>query len=186
LTPFSVILRVGPRGGEKSIFWEHFWPPKTENCYIVVSTFFGPSGPPSDPPKSDFFWPPLDEKYRRFCGEWHFYRTIYRGRFWGSKSGEFLQKSAKFQKIPFLGVRVPEVEIYRFFIILDPPMANQFLTFFSSKFDPPKSIVFSVIFWSFITTPFYQFISSLFWSIFSHNFKLIFISNFNKPYNHFL
>jgi hypothetical protein len=41
-------------------------------CYIVVSTFFAESGPPPDPPKSDIFGPPLEQKYRRFCGEWDF------------------------------------------------------------------------------------------------------------------
>jgi hypothetical protein len=55
LTPFSMILRGGPRGGEKSINLRQFWTPKTGFCYIVVSTFFGPSGPPPDPPKSDIF-----------------------------------------------------------------------------------------------------------------------------------
>jgi hypothetical protein len=46
--------------------------PKVENCYIVVSTFFAKTGPPPRPPKSDFFRPPLEQKYRRFCGEWNF------------------------------------------------------------------------------------------------------------------
>jgi hypothetical protein len=45
---------------------------KRENCYIVVSTFFAKTGPPPRPPKSDIFRPPLEQKYRRFCGEWHF------------------------------------------------------------------------------------------------------------------
>jgi hypothetical protein len=147
LTHFSIILRVGPRGGEKSINWDHFWPPKTEICYIVVSTFFGPSGPPSDPPKSDIFWPPVDETYRRFCGEWEIYSPIYRGRFWGSKSGELLQKTAKFQKIPFLGVRVPGIEKSRFLSILDPPMANQFLTIFGSIYNGRFLIIFKPLFW---------------------------------------
>jgi hypothetical protein len=43
--------------------------PKVENCYIVVSTFFAETGPPPHPPKSDIFGPPLEQKYRRFCGE---------------------------------------------------------------------------------------------------------------------
>jgi hypothetical protein len=42
---------------------------KVENCYIVVSTFFAETGPPPHPPKSDIFGPPLEQKYRRFCGE---------------------------------------------------------------------------------------------------------------------
>jgi hypothetical protein len=45
---------------------------KVDFCYIVVSTFFAESGPPPDPPKSDIFGPPLEQKYRRFCGEWDF------------------------------------------------------------------------------------------------------------------
>jgi hypothetical protein len=55
LTHFSMVLRVGPRRGDFSINFDHFGPPKLDFCYIVVSTFFGPSGPPSDPPKSDIF-----------------------------------------------------------------------------------------------------------------------------------
>jgi hypothetical protein len=127
-----------------------------------VSTFFGPSGPPSDPPKSDIFRPPSEQKYRRFCWVWEIYRANLWGRFWGSKSEEFLQKSAKFQKIPFLGVRVPEVEIYRFLTILDPPMANQILATFGSIYNHPILIIFKSLFNQFINAPF--------WSYFSINF----------------
>jgi hypothetical protein len=144
--------------------------PKVEICYIVVSTFFGPSGPPPDPPKSDIFWPPLDEKYRRFCGEWHFYEVNLWGRFWGVKSGEFLQKSAKFQKICFLGVRVPEIEIYRFLMILDPPMANDYKRHFWTDF---RSI-FNTHFEQFIMT----FLSYFLEVNFSINFQQFWDSTF--------
>jgi hypothetical protein len=52
----------------------------------------------------------LEQKHSLFVGNGIFNRALFGGRFWGSKRGELLQKSAKFQKIPFLGSRVPEVD----------------------------------------------------------------------------
>jgi hypothetical protein len=69
----------------------------------------------------------LEQKHSLFVGNGIFNRALYGGRFWGSKVGELLQKTAKFQKIPFLGVRVPEFEKSRFLSFLDPPMAGEFL-----------------------------------------------------------
>jgi hypothetical protein len=57
------------RRGRFLTFLVIFGPPKTDFCYIVVSTFFGPSGPPSDPPKSDIFDPPIGAKAQPICGE---------------------------------------------------------------------------------------------------------------------
>jgi hypothetical protein len=93
---------------------------KVENCYIVVSTFFAKTGPPRTPPKNDIFWPPLDEKYRRFCGEWDFKWAHFWGRFWGSKSGPFLQKVPEFQKIYKRGGPGSPIQKSRFLIIFNP------------------------------------------------------------------
>jgi hypothetical protein len=66
--------------------------PKRDFCYIVVSTIFGPSGPPPDPPKSDFFDPPIGAKEQPICGDWVFQE----GQLWGSILG--VEKGGAFAK----------------------------------------------------------------------------------------
>jgi hypothetical protein len=72
LTHFLLFLRWGV--GEVKIIenWGSQNVPKRDFCYIVVSTIFGPSGPPPDPPKSDIFDPPIGAKAQPICGEWVF------------------------------------------------------------------------------------------------------------------
>jgi hypothetical protein len=112
--------------------------PKVDFCYIVVSTIFGPSGPPPDPPKSDIFWPPLEQKYSLFVGNDIFNSPFIGVDFGVEKWGSFCKKCGIFKKFINWPPRTPPAQKSRFLMILDPPMAWQFLTFFSSIFDPPK------------------------------------------------
>jgi hypothetical protein len=76
----------------------------------------------------------LEQKHSLFVGNGIFNRALFGGRFWGSKVGELLQKSAKFQKIYENGVPDPPTQKSRFLTIFDPPMAYQFLTHFGTIF----------------------------------------------------
>jgi hypothetical protein len=111
-----------PRGWKIDKF-RQFWTPKTDFCYIVVSTIFGPSGPPPGGPKSDIFW----KKYSLFVGNGHFIRVIYGGR----KSESFCKKVLNFKKFMFWGPGSPR----SIFDDFDPPTANQFLSNFGSIFN---------------------------------------------------
>jgi hypothetical protein len=42
------------------------------------------------PPKKWHFRTPILRKAQPICGEWHFYRALFGGRFWGRKVGELL------------------------------------------------------------------------------------------------
>jgi hypothetical protein len=108
------------------------------------------------PPKKWHFWPPHWSKSTGvFVGNGIFYRAPFWGRFWGSKSGELLQKSVKFQKIPFLGSGVPEVDFRQFW----PPHG--------------KSIFehFWVVFWSFYKRSFLGRFLTIFHPPFSSSIK---------------
>jgi hypothetical protein len=120
------------------------------------------------PPKKWHFWPPHWSKSTGvFVGNGIFYRGPFWGSILGSEKWKFLQKSAKFQKILFLGVRVPEVEIYRFLTILDPPHGNQFWALFGTIYNGSFLGRFSSIF----NHPFSSFITNTFWIIFWHHFN---------------
>jgi hypothetical protein len=75
--------------------------PKVDFCYIVVSTIFGPSGPPPDPPKSDIFWPPLEQKYSLFVGNDIFNSPFIGVDFGVEKWGSFCRKVRNFKKFIF-------------------------------------------------------------------------------------
>jgi hypothetical protein len=111
-----------PRGWKIDKF-RHFGTPISGFCYIVVSTFFGPSGPPPDPPKSDHFW----KKYSLFVGNDDFIGPIYGVE----NGGSFCRKVRNFKKFMFLGPGSPR----SIFDDFDPPMANQFLSKFGSFFN---------------------------------------------------
>jgi hypothetical protein len=96
-----------------------------------VSTFFGPSGPPSDPPKSDIFGPPLEQKYSLFVGNDIFNRPFIGVDFGVEKWGSFCRKPENFKKFMFWGPGPPR----SIFDDFDPPTANQFLSKFGSIFN---------------------------------------------------
>jgi hypothetical protein len=82
--------------------------PKVEICYIVVSTFFGPSGPPPDPPKSDIFDPPIGAKVQAFLWGMAFsIGAIFGVDFGGRKVGSFCRKLQNFKKFVFGGSGSP-------------------------------------------------------------------------------
>jgi hypothetical protein len=112
-SPGSKLLKIG-----------HFLTP--ENRFLLYSSvyiFRSERSAPGPPILDPFF-----EKAQPICGEW----TFYRGRFWGSETGKFLQKSAKFQKI------------YK----KDPPgPPRRFLTFLATP-GPPHGDEILAIFWS--------------------------------------
>jgi hypothetical protein len=118
LDPFLVKFRWGVPGGQKS---SKFGVPKCHFyrflLYSSVYDFRSERSAPG-PPIFDRFL----TKVQPICGEWHFYR----GRFWGSESGKFLQKVTKFQKIYKIAPPGPPDPKKSIFDILDPPMANQF------------------------------------------------------------
>jgi hypothetical protein len=80
----------------------------------------------------------------------------------GSKSGPFLQKVTKFQKVYKMGSRVPEIEIYRILTILDPPMVNQILT------------IFNIDYLAIIKVNFHRFFSNYY----GHHFGIVFELHF--------
>jgi hypothetical protein len=92
--------------------------PKVDFCYIVVSTFFGPSGPPPGGPKSDHFW----KKYSLFVGNGHFIGVIYGG----PKTESFCKKVRNFKKFIKMHPPDPPGQIWSILDIFDPPMACQF------------------------------------------------------------
>jgi hypothetical protein len=73
---------------------------KTENCYIVVSTIFGPSGPPpgrAKMVKKVTFGLPCKRR-KSLLPE-----NRQKSTFWDKNLGELLQKTVKFQKILKMG-----------------------------------------------------------------------------------
>jgi hypothetical protein len=89
-THFLIILRGGGRRGQIYRKMSLFGPPKTDFCYIVVSTFFGPSGPPPVHP----FWTRFWKKYSLFVGNGHFIGVV----FGGPKVESFCKKVRNFKK----------------------------------------------------------------------------------------
>jgi hypothetical protein len=61
-----------------------------------------------------FLTPPLVKKHGLFVGNGVYNSAGCGGGVCGSKSGELLQKTAKFQKILILGSGVPEVDFRQF------------------------------------------------------------------------
>jgi hypothetical protein len=120
--------------------------PKVDFCYIVVSTFFGPSGPPPDPPKSDIFGPPFWEKYSLFVGNGIFIGPILGVDFGVEKWGSFCRKLQNFKKFIIWGVRVPGIEKRRFLSFWPPRKFDHFWRFLG-RFLPLR-------FWSFLTSIF--------------------------------
>jgi hypothetical protein len=130
LANFCLPIQGRRRQGEKSINFGQFWTPISGFCYIVVSTFFGPSGPPPDPPKSDIFGPPFWEKYSLFVGN-----DIVIGPFLGvdfgvEKWGSFCRKVQNFKKFMKWTPPDPPGQIWSILMIFDPPMACQFWPLF--------------------------------------------------------
>jgi hypothetical protein len=138
------------------------WPIYRFLLYSSVYIFWAERSAPG-PPILD----PFLTKVQPICGEWHFYR----GRFWGSESVKFLQKSAKFQKIYENGPPGPPDPKLTIFDIFDPPMAYQILTTFwaiyERHFSTPKSIIFN----QFITTSIFDIFGTNFSSIFNAKFQ---------------
>jgi hypothetical protein len=99
LGQFLIILRGGGRRGEIYRKMSLFGPPKTDFCYIVVSTFFGPSGPPPVHP----FWTRFLKKYSLFVGNGHFIGVV----FGGPKVQSFCKKVQNFKKFRFWGPGPP-------------------------------------------------------------------------------
>jgi hypothetical protein len=120
--------------------------PKVDFCYIVVSTIFGPSGPPPVHPFLTVFW----QKYSLFVGNDIFIGVIYGGR----KVWQNCKKVRNFKKFINWPPRTPPAQKSRFLMILDPPMACQILAFFTPHFDIIYKSLFSIIFHQFITTHF--------------------------------
>jgi hypothetical protein len=111
-----------PRGWKIDKF-RQFWTPKTDFCYIVVSTFFGPSGPPPGGPKSDDF----GKKYSLFVGNGHFIGVIYGGR----KSESFCKKVTNFKKFHIWGPGPPR----SIFDDFDPPRGKSIFEQFRVDFN---------------------------------------------------
>jgi hypothetical protein len=111
-----------PRGWKIDKF-RQFWTPKTDFCYIVVSTFFGPSGPPPGRP----FWTRFWKKYSLFVGN-----DVFIGSILGvKKGGSFCRKVQNYLKFLFWGPGSPR-SIFNDF---DPPTAYHFLSNFGSIFN---------------------------------------------------
>jgi hypothetical protein len=108
-TPFWTFFGWGGRRGENYRKLTIFWPPKIDFCYIVVSTFFGPSGPPPGHP----FWTRFLEKYSLFVGNDHFIGSILGVKKWGS----FCKKLQNFKKF----INCPPGSPTSILIIFDPP-----------------------------------------------------------------
>jgi hypothetical protein len=127
-------------------------------CYIVVSTFFGPSGPPPGHP----FWTRFWEKYSLFVGT-----SIFIGSILGvKKGGSFCRKLQNFKKFINLTPPDPPGRFWSFLALLDPPMACQFLSNFRPDFDPPIFDKFSSFLIDFMAPIF----DHQFWSIFHLRF----------------
>jgi hypothetical protein len=161
-THFSVILRWGV--GEVKII--EIWGSENDRfidfCYIVVSTFFGPSGPPP----VHRFWTHFWQKYSLFVGNDIFIGVV----FGGPKVWSFCKKVRNFKKFMKMAPRDPPTQNWRFLTFSTPPMAYQILTTFwaiyERHFSTPKSIIFN------------QFITTSIFDIFGTNFGTIFNAKF--------
>jgi hypothetical protein len=122
LVDFCLPIQGGGRRGRFLSFLVIFGPPKTRFCYIVVSTFFGPSGPPPGHP----FWTPFWKKYSLFVGN-----DVFIGSILGvKKGGSFCRKLQNFKKFHIWGPGPPR----SIFDDFDPPAAYPFLSNFGSIF----------------------------------------------------
>jgi hypothetical protein len=142
--PFCRHFACGTSWGWNFNKIDHFWPPKSTFCYIVVSTFFGPSGPPPVLRFWTIFWP----EHSLFVGNGSFYRVDFGGR----KVESFCKKVENFKKFMILGSRTPGVDFCRFWSFLTPPwqinfwallghfMSGQFFTFFDHFWPPILTI----------------------------------------------
>jgi hypothetical protein len=134
------------------------WPIYRFLLYSSVYIFRSERSAPGPP-----IFDPFLTKVQPICGEWHFYR----GRFLGSESVKFLQKSAKFQKIYENGPPGPPDPKLTIFDIFDPPMAYQILTTFWAIYRGSFLGHFLTIF----DVKFSSSISDVFWSFISHHFE---------------
>jgi hypothetical protein len=135
-----------PRGWKIDKFRQN-WTPISGFCYIVVSTFFGPSGPPPGGPKSDHFW----KKHSLFVGN-----DVFIGPIYGVENGgSFCKKVTNFKKFMFWGPGPPR----SIFDDFDPPTAYQLFSKFGSFFNIFIRGHFWSIFDHFYPPPFLTFIT---------------------------
>jgi hypothetical protein len=127
---FASFYGGGGRRGENYRKMSLFGTPISGFCYIVVSTFFGPSGPPPGHP----FWTRFWKKYSLFVGNGHFIGSIL-----GVKNGgSFCRKLQNFKK----------------FIKRDPPGPPPRFWSFWPPGTPPWKLIFEHFLGQFLTSLF--------------------------------